>query len=88
MSGNTGNTLKWAFSVIVWTFCGILVSAVLLCFFNKVSLELVEKLIDKLGIPTLFGMIAQSFLHSKEDANKDGIPDLHQEETKKTEEVK
>lgn len=73
-----GKTLQWAFSVIVWTFCFILVGSTILALMGKITPDLYEKIIDKLGIITLFSMIAQSYLHSKDDHNKDGIPDIHQ----------
>lgn len=71
-----GGTLKWAFSVIVWTFCIILLSATFLCLTGRVSVEVWEKVIGNLGVIGFFTMIGQSFLHA--DANKDGIPDATQ----------
>lgn len=71
-----GNTLKWAFSVIVWTFCFILGGSTLAFLLGKLTPDVYEKVIDKLGIIGFFTMIGQAFLHA--DLNKDGVPDSHQ----------
>lgn len=72
-----GGTMKWAFSVIVWTMCGICIMSFALLAFGKITPELFEKVIDKFGTVGFFTMIAQSFLHA--DFNRDGIPDHTQE---------
>lgn len=71
-----GSTLKVMFMTIVVTFCAILIIAATLLLFGRISSDIFEKIVDKLGIITLFSMIAQSFLHT--DANKNGIPDAQE----------
>lgn len=65
-----GSTLKIVFLVIVGTLCAVLVVLTGMAAFAKISPDLYEKLITVLGIPTLFGMIAQAFIHANLD-NKD-----------------
>lgn len=71
-----GNTLRWAFSVIVWTYCIILISSTFMVFIGKMPTDSYKDILGNLGIIGLFTMIAQTFLHI--DANKDGIPDHQQ----------
>jgi hypothetical protein len=76
-----GHTLKIVFMAIVGTLCFILIGSTVLVIMGKIMPEVWEKIIDKLGIVTLFGVICQSFLHA--DFNKDGIPDHQQIEKEK-----
>lgn len=71
-----GGTLKWAFSVIVWTICGICACDFLLLALGRISMDIFEKVIDKFGSIGFMTMVAQAFLHG--DRNHDGIPDIQQ----------
>lgn len=59
-----GDTLKVVFIGIIMTLCLVLLALTGLAAFGKISIEIYEKMMGVLGIPTLFGMIAQSFLHA------------------------
>lgn len=61
------NTLKIAFNVIVGTLCIILVAMTALTLIGKVPLDTYKGILEVLGIPTLFGMIVQSFIHSNQN---------------------
>ena len=69
-----GNTLKMVFLGIVATLCIILLGLTLMSVAGKLPVETYKELVGILGIPTLFGMIVQSFIHA--DINKNGVPDI------------
>ena len=71
-----GNTLKNTFSGIVGVLSFILIALTGMLVVGKIQLEAYKEVLGILGIPTLIGMIVQSFIHS--DINKNGVPD-HQE---------
>lgn len=71
-----GKTLQVTFIGVVATLCLILLVMTVLVSCGKIQLELYKEIVTLLGIPTLIGVVVQSYLHS--DANKDGIPDYQQ----------
>lgn len=71
-----GKTLQVTFIGVLSTLCLILVTMTVLLCFGRIQLDLYKEIVTMLGIPTLIGVVVQSYLHS--DANKDGIPDYQQ----------
>lgn len=67
-----GNTLKVVFLVIVGTLCLVLFVLTGAVLVGKMPVDMYEKMVEILGIPTFFGMVAQAFIHSniKEDSNE------------------
>lgn len=57
------NLLKVGFSVIVGTLAVVLIGLTAMVVFNKFPVESYKGILEILGIPTLFGMIVQSFIH-------------------------
>ncbi len=67
-----GQTLKVCFLMIVGTLCLLLVSLTICAGLGRLPLENYTRLLGILGIPTLIGVIVQSFLHSNQyDNSKD-----------------
>jgi len=59
-----GNTLKLCFMGIVGTLCILLIVLTIGAATDKLPIENYTRLIGILGIPALFGMIAQAFIHA------------------------
>ncbi len=59
------NVLKTAFTAIVGTLCATLLLLTVMVIFKNFPLETYKGILEVLGIPTLFGMIVQSFIHQK-----------------------
>lgn len=59
------NVLKTAFTLIVGTLCTVLLILTAMVILHKEPLEDYKGILEVLGIPTLFGMIVQSFIHQK-----------------------
>ena len=72
-----GNTLKNTFSGIVGVLMFIMLVLTGLLAFGKLNIEAYKEVLGILGIPTLIGMIVQSFIHSDRDHN--GIPDVKED---------
>ncbi len=60
-----GNILKTAFTGIVGTLCAVLFLLTAMVVFRNFPVETYKGILEVLGIPTLFGMIVQSFIHQK-----------------------
>lgn len=61
----TGNILKTAFTGIVGTLCAVLMLLTVMVIWKNFPIETYKGILEVLGIPTLFGMIVQSFIHQK-----------------------
>ncbi|MFI4963269.1 MAG: hypothetical protein ACHP6H_05370 [Legionellales bacterium] len=59
-----GNTLKVCFLGIVGTLCLLLLILTAMAAIGKLPLENYGRLLGILGIPALFGMISQAFIHA------------------------
>lgn len=70
-----GSTLKICFLMIVITLCALLVMLVAGVVFFKFPIEDSKILLGMMGIPALFGMIAQAFIHANitDVSNKQAI---------------
>lgn len=66
------NILRTAFTGIVGTLCFILILLTIMVVFRNFPVDTYKGVLEVLGIPTLFGMIVQSFIHQKpEDVPND-----------------
>lgn len=66
------NILKTAFTAIIGTLCLILIILTLKVVFGGFDIEKYKSILEILGIPTLIGMVVQSFIHQKpEDVPND-----------------
>lgn len=74
------NILKTAFTGIVGTLCIILVLLTIMVVWCGFNVETYKGILEVLGIPTLFGMIVQSFIHQKPE----DIPNASSQITKST----
>lgn len=59
------NILKTAFTGIVGTLCLVLLLLTIMVVFRNFPVETYKGILEVLGVPTLFGMIVQSFIHQK-----------------------
>lgn len=59
------NILKTAFTGIVGTLCLVLLLLTIMVVFRNFPVETYKSILEVLGVPTLFGMIVQSFIHQK-----------------------
>ena len=64
-----GQVLKLSFLIIIVSLCVVMVIATIDFMIGKMVIESYKGLLEILGIPTLIGVIVQSFLHSNQDDN-------------------
>lgn len=66
-----GNTLKIIFVTIIFTLCLILIGLTCMVVFKAFPVDQYKSVLEVLGIPTLIGMIVQSFIHSNQQDTKE-----------------
>lgn len=62
-----GQVLKWSFLIIMASLCGVMLMSTYFFLTQRLPLDSYKSILELLGIPTLIGMIVQSFIHSNMD---------------------
>lgn len=79
-----GSTLKIVFLGIVATLCFILLIMTILVSLGKIQVETYGHILGILGIPALFGMISQAFIHANINSAAKELPDAGATDTQTT----